>query len=91
MTNLFSARVTIVPDVVFRLVGDEGVLLNLNTGQYLGLNASGTRMWSILTTASSVQTAYDALLQEYDVEPPQLRADLAEFIGQLRDKRLIET
>jgi hypothetical protein len=48
-------------------------------------------MWSVLTTASSIQTAYDALLQEYDVEPPQLRADLAEFIGQLRDKHLIDT
>jgi len=91
MTNLFSARVRIVEDVVFRPVGDESVLLNLNTGEYLGLNASGTRVWSILTTASSVQTAYDALLQEYDVEPPQLRADLAEFIGQLRDKHLIDT
>jgi len=33
MTNLFTARVRIVPDVVFRLVGDESVLLNLNTGQ----------------------------------------------------------
>lgn len=91
MTHLFSERVRVAPDVLFRLVGDEGVLLNLNTGEYLGLNASGTRMWDVITTASSIQTAYDALLQEYDVEPARLHADLAEFIDQLRAKRLIET
>jgi Coenzyme PQQ synthesis protein D (PqqD) len=91
MTNPFSARVKVVPDVVFRLVGDESVLLNLNTGQYLGLNASGTRMWNVLTAASSIQTAYDALLQEYDVEPARLHADLVAFLDQLRDTHLIET
>ena len=41
----FSERLTVAPDVLFRLVGDEGVLLNLNTTLYLGLNPVGTRMW----------------------------------------------
>lgn len=91
MTHLFSERVRVAPDVLFRLVGDEGVLLNLNTGEYLGLNASGTRMWDVLTTAGSIQMAYEALLEEYEVEPARLHADLAEFIDQLRAKRLIET
>jgi hypothetical protein len=70
-------------------VGEEGVLLNLNTTLYLGLNAVGTRMWSVLGSAGSVQAAYDELLNEYDVEPVRLRSDLTEFIDQLLGQRLI--
>jgi Coenzyme PQQ synthesis protein D (PqqD) len=85
----FSERLTVAPDVLFRLVGDEGVLLNLNTTLYLGLNPVGTRMWNALTSAGSVQAAYDALLAEYEVEPAQLRADLEEFIQRLLGQKLI--
>jgi hypothetical protein len=89
MAVSFSERVRVAPDVLFRLVGEEGVLLNLNTTLYLGLNSVGTRMWSVLGSAGSVQAAYDELLNEYEVEPAQLRADLAEFIDQLLGQKLI--
>ena len=85
----FSERLTVAPDVLFRLVGDEGVLLNLNTTMYLGLNPVGTRMWNALTSASSIQAAYDTLLAEYEVEPAQLRTDLEEFIQRLLGQKLI--
>ena len=90
MAISFSERVTVVPDVLFRVVGDEGVLVNLNTNLYLGLNPMGTRMWNLLGRASSIQEAYDELLQEYEVEPSQLRADLKEFIDQLLREMLVE-
>ena len=91
MAVSFTERVTVAPDVLFRLVGDEAVLVNLNTEVYLGLNPVGTRMWHALSGASSIQAAYDELLREYEVEPAQLRADLEEFIDQLRTQKLIET
>jgi hypothetical protein len=91
MTVSFTARVSVAPDVLFRVLGDEGVLVNLTTGRYLGLDMVGTRMWNLLTTAASIQAAYEELLQEYDVEPARLRADVAEFIDQLLGQKLIET
>jgi hypothetical protein len=90
MAVSFSERVRIAADVRFRLVGEEGVLLNLQTERYLGLNTVGTRMWSVLGSASSIQAAYDELLKEYEVEPARLRADLEEFIDQLLGQKLIE-
>ena len=90
MAVSFSDRVQVAPDVLFRLAGEEAVLLNLNTERYLGLNLVGTRMWSVLSSASSIQAAYDELLREYEVEPAQLRADLEEFIDQLLGQKLIE-
>ena len=86
----FSERVRVAPDVMFRLVGEEAVLLNLDTGRYLGLNLVGSRIWNVLGTAGSIQAAYDELLQEYEVEPAQLRTDLEEFIDALFAQKLIE-
>jgi hypothetical protein len=76
---------------MFRLVGDEGVLVNLNTERYLGLNAVGARMWTALGNSGSIEAAYEQLLQEYDVEPARLRADLDEFVDRLLGQQLIET
>jgi hypothetical protein len=90
MAVSFTERLRVAPDALFRLVGEEGVLLNLNTGLFLGLNPVGTRMWSVLTSAGSIQGAYDELLREYDVDAARLRADLDEFIDQLLGQKLIE-
>ena len=85
-----SERMKAAPDVLFRLVGDEGVLLNLRTQRYLGLNPVGTRVWTILEHESTIQTAFDTLLREYDVDAAQLRLDLDLFVGQLVEHELVE-
>lgn len=90
MAVSLSDRVKAAPDVLFRLVGDEGVLLNLKTERYLGVNAIGARIWSVLEGGATVQDAYDALLREYEVDAAQLRLDLDRFIGQLIEHALIE-
>ena len=90
MSISFSMRVVTAPDVMFRAVGDESVLLNLTNELYLGLNPVGTRMWMVLMDAPTIQTALDTLLSEYDAEPEQLRQDLQEFLGKLTENGLIE-
>jgi hypothetical protein len=86
----FSSRVSVAPDVMFRVVGDESVILNLKTQLYLGLDDVGTRIWAVLKDSSSVQAAYDALLNEYDVNPGTLEKDMIDFIDRLREHGLIE-
>jgi hypothetical protein len=86
----FSARVIPAPEVMFRTVGDEALLLNLKSQFYMGLNAVGTRMWILLTEMESVQHGYEALLAEYEVEAEQLRRDLQEFVDELEQNGLIE-
>jgi len=90
MSLSLTQRVTIAPDVLFRTVGDEAVLLNLKTELYLGLDPIGTRMWTVFKESGSLQEAYDRLLEEFDVEPARLRADLEEFIGKLQTQSLID-
>jgi hypothetical protein len=90
MALSFQQRVAILPDVMVRTVGDESVFLNLKTELYLGLDPVGTRMWALLTESDSIQSAYDALLAEYEVAGPQLRADLEALLAKLLEQQLIE-
>jgi hypothetical protein len=90
MPLTFSHRVTAAPDVLFRLLGDEAVIVNLRTEKYLGLNPVGARMWNVLTTAPSIESAYDTLLGEYQVDASELRRDLAEFVEDLSAQQLID-
>jgi hypothetical protein len=89
MTVRFSDRVRIAPEIMFREVGDESVILDLRSERYLGLNDVGTRMWHALMGSGSIQTAYEVLLANYDVEPAELERDLRELVDQLVEMSLI--
>ena len=90
MTTSFAMHIAVAPDVMFRTVGDESVLLHLKSATYLGLDPVGTRMWTLLTASESIQTAYEALLGEYEVDGQQLRRDLANFVGKLVEHDLVQ-
>ena len=52
----------------------------METERYYGLNPVGTRMWVLLSELQDMQSAYERLLDEYDVDPAQLVRDLTGFV-----------
>lgn len=70
-------------EVVFRELGAEAVLLNLETGTYFGLEPVGTRAWQLLVEHGSVAQVMDVMLREYDIDRERLERDLLELCGQL--------
>ena len=89
MTISFSDRVTVPDDVLISHLQEESVILNLDSERYYGLDDVGTRFLSVLTTSDSIETAYDRLRDEYDVDPQVLRADLLALIEKLIDQGLL--
>ena len=89
MTISFSDRVTVPDDVLISNLQDESVILNLDSERYYGLDDVGTRFLSVLTTSDSIETAYERLRHEYDVDPQVLRADLIALIENLIDQGLL--
>jgi len=78
------------PDVVFRDLDGEAVILNLETGIYFGLNEAGTRMWNLIVEEQgSLRKVFERMLQEYDVPPDALERDLCELAYQLHQKKLV--
>ena len=76
--------------ILLREVGEEAVLLNLNTQQYYSLNPSGMRMLQVLNTSASMEQALSSLSEEYAVDPVLLRNDLRELLELLLKHGLIE-
>ncbi len=75
---------------MFRDLGGEAVILELETGRYYGLDEVGTRMWCQLQQHGSLQEAGRALLQEYQVSEDELLRDLHEFVDRLVARKLLE-
>lgn len=86
----FSGRVKIPNNVLIRELDGESVLLNLDSETYFGLDDVGTRMILCLSDATSIQAAYDQLLEEYDVDPQTLHDDLQTLIEELQAHGLVE-
>jgi len=85
-----SQGVVVPAHVLVRHLDGESVLLNLETEKYFGLDATGTRMWEVATQSASLEAAYVALAQEFDVEPEVLRSNLAELMARLIENGLLK-
>ena len=85
-----AKRVVTVANLLTQTLGDEAVILNLNTEKYYTLNGVGVRMWQVLTGGVPVDEAINILCEEYDVDRDVLDQDLQKFVQYLRDLGLVE-
>lgn len=82
------------PNVVFRRVGDEAVLVPLtqnvgNLDWVYTLSPVAARVWQLLDEARPVEDLVAAVCEEYDVEPDVATADVTELLSSLSEAGLI--
>jgi len=80
---------TIGADVVFRELEGEIVILNLEKGEYFGVDDVGTRVWTLLAEGRSLREVADIMVSEYDVPRETVAADLLRLAGELISHGLI--
>ena len=85
-----DATVNIPSFVSFAFVKEEAVLLNMHANYYYQLNEIGARLWGFLRDGKLLREAYQAILEEYEVEPAQLEQDILELLAHLLEKGLVE-
>jgi hypothetical protein len=78
------------PDQVSCELGDDHVILSVNTGVYFGVNALGSFIWKAMTVAKPVRDIRDEVLANYDVTPERCERDLFGLLSKLSAERLIE-
>jgi hypothetical protein len=71
-------------------VGEECVVLHMESGSYLSLDAIGTRMLDLLREYGEVETIVSTMLQEYDVAEQHLRRDLQGLLEKLVQHGLVQ-
>ncbi|MFD8495978.1 lasso peptide biosynthesis PqqD family chaperone [Amycolatopsis sp. NPDC059657] len=65
------------------------VLLDERKGRYFQLNPSGALVVRSLLDGGSAEQAIGALVEEYDVAPPQARRDVTVLLDGLRSAGLV--
>jgi PqqD family protein of HPr-rel-A system len=69
---------------------DELVLLDERSGKYFGLNAVGSRIFSLLKETGDEAATLAALVAEYQAPEERLKADLGAFIAKLAERGLLK-
>ena len=84
-----NQTITLSPDVISQEVSGETVLLDLESENYFGLDAVGTRIWQLIKENDNLQAIYDTLLEEYEVEEQRLQTDLEAILGEITQLGLV--
>lgn len=84
-----DTRLSIPPQVMSRLVGEEAVLLDLASGMYFGLDGVGQRIWDSLGAGQSLREIAALVAAEYEVDEAQAQADVLAFAGELVSRGLL--
>jgi hypothetical protein len=69
--------------------GDEMMLMNLETGDYVGLNTVSADIWRQAEKQTTAQQIIDYLLQQYDVEETVCKIEVITVMQQMLEKGLL--
>jgi Coenzyme PQQ synthesis protein D (PqqD) len=89
-----AGRITTVrrnPRVVYRslLEGQGGVLLQLDTGAYHGVNHTGSLIWELLDTEHSLTALLVELRVRLETVPETFDAEIEAFLNDLTERDLL--
>lgn len=85
-----TARVRLAEDVLMQKVGDDAILLNLNTENYFTLDEVGTRIINTLQESDSVKQAIGKLVGIYEVDEGTLTTDAVRLVEDCEQHGLLQ-
>lgn len=75
--------------VVARRIGEETVILDLESGTYYGLDPVGARAWELIAEGRTLGAVCAAMREEYEVDATRLEHDIGALVGDLRQNGLL--
>lgn len=73
----------------YRVIEDEAVILNLDSGFYYSLNRSGTAIWELLDGETGVRTVAERLSKQFDVCVERALEDVHRLVQNLLKEGLV--
>jgi hypothetical protein len=89
MKELFGRKPVRHPEVLWREIQGETLLLRLDTGRPCVLNRVGGSVWSLMDGEKSLQDIVPLVGQDYAVDRERLEADIAAFVEALQERGLL--
>ncbi len=84
-----SETVRPAQDVVAQRLGDSAVIVRLTTNRIYELNASGRRIWELMSDGATRDGILTHLVEEFDLPPDAVGSELDELLDALRTEGLI--
>lgn len=84
-----AVRYRVHPDLAFRVIDGEAVVLQVKTTTYFSLNPSGTVLWGTLQEGATRDALVDRLLAAFDVDRPRAEADVDALLADLKAESLV--
>jgi len=85
-----ASMVAASSDQVSASLGNETVLLSMESAMYYGIDSVGSRIWELLQEPIRVSQIRDVITSEYDVDAERCEADVIAFLQTLLASGLIE-
>ena len=73
------------PDVLWRVVGEEALLLDTISGNYFSLDSVATAIWIKLAAGLSPDDTAATIAEMYSIGIEQARGDIADLLAEMRD------
>jgi hypothetical protein len=70
-------------------VGEELVMMSVDSGVYIGLNDVGARVWDLIETPRDMGELCSTLSEEFDTTPDVCRPEVEAFLAQLEQRGAI--
>ena len=75
--------------IAWRQVGDEIVILQLESATYLSLNGSGRVLWMRLSEGATTADLADSLTSTYGITEERALGDARAFVASLKEQNLV--
>lgn len=70
-------------------IGEEVVMMDIDSGFYFGMNGVGTVIWQHLSTAITLEELTSNLMNEFKVDKQTCEADTIDFLEKLLENNII--
>jgi coenzyme PQQ synthesis protein D (PqqD) len=77
-------------NLTWQVAGDDVVVLDLQGSVYLKLNGTGRVLWEALVDQRTDSELVSALVDKYGIDEERAAADVTAFLGDLRNRGLLE-
>lgn len=80
---------TISPHVAWQRVGEEVIIIELKTGNTLGLNPTASQIWSEIND-SSLEAIAESIASTYELDLETATRDVAAFLDEMQQRGLVD-
>jgi hypothetical protein len=75
--------------IVQSKIGEEVVMLDMESGFYFGLNSVASVIWGLLANEIGFEELIDQLMAQFEVERSLCETDTKELLDQMLEKNII--